>query len=254
MRPVMISFDLEEFDILREYGAPLSIAQEFEIGQKAVVPLLQLLEKYKVRATFFTTANFALQYPTLVKQIAVQHEIASHAYWHTGFETEDYAKSKTVLEKIIDKKIYGFRMPRLASVNFEALCQAGYTYDSSVNPTYMPGRYNNLSVSKFIYKQGNIAVIPTAVSPLLRVPLFWLSFKNFPFWLYNFFLQGTLKSKQPTCLYFHPWEFTDLTLFKKLPFIVRRNSGLTMFSKFEKLLKSVDGKVEYIGMHECLDK
>jgi Polysaccharide deacetylase/Domain of unknown function (DUF3473) len=253
MRAVMISFDLEEFDILREYNASLSIAQEMKIGQQAVLPLLALLDKYKVRATFFTTANFALQYPNLIKQVAVQHEIASHAYWHTGFETEDYAKSKTVLEKIIDKKIYGFRMPRLAPVNFEALHQAGYTYDSSLNPTYMPGRYNNLKASKYIFRIGEIAVIPTAVSPLLRVPLFWLSFKNFPFWLFNFFLNNTLKSNQPLCLYFHPWEFTDLSDFKKLPFIVRRNSGDKMFLKFEKLLKTLDGKVEYIGMRESLD-
>jgi Polysaccharide deacetylase/Domain of unknown function (DUF3473) len=252
MRPIMLSFDLEEFDILREYNASLAISEEFEIGNSAVMALLALLDKYKVRATFFTTANFAMQYPDVVKQIATQHEIASHAYWHTGFEADDYAKSKMVLETISGQKITGFRMPRLATVNYNALRQAGYSYDSSMNPTYIPGKYNNLHVSKYIYYQDEIAIIPTAVSPMFRVPLFWLSFKNLPFWVYHIFLQRTLKSSQPVCLYFHPWEFADLDNYKKLPFIIRRNSGEKMFLKFEKLLKTLTGKVKYISMIECM--
>ncbi len=38
--------------------------------------ILELLNKHGISATFFTTANFAKNYPKLVKDISKKHEIA----------------------------------------------------------------------------------------------------------------------------------------------------------------------------------
>jgi hypothetical protein len=157
-----------------------------------------------------------------------------------------------VLEKIIEKNVNGFRMPRLAEVDYETLKMAGYVYDSSINPTFMPGRYNHFKLSKFNYSVNGIIEIPTAVALFFRIPLFWLSFKNFPFCLYSFLLNKTIQSKQPLCLYFHPWEFSELDRFIHLPKIIRRNSGSKMFAKFEKLLKYMKTKVVFVTMYESL--
>ena len=50
---------------------------------EAVAPILELLDKYEVKATFFVLATVAEQYPDLVRSIHEKgHEIAAHGYSH----------------------------------------------------------------------------------------------------------------------------------------------------------------------------
>ena len=70
---------------------------------------------------------------------------------------------------------------------------AGYTYNSSINPTYLPGRYNNFDKPRTYYKQDGVWQIPASVSPLIRFPLFWLSFHNLPLWIYKLLANWTYK-------------------------------------------------------------
>jgi peptidoglycan/xylan/chitin deacetylase (PgdA/CDA1 family) len=159
---ILLTFDLEEFDLPLEYNCHIEEDERFRITNEGLQRLMPLLNKYHVRATFFTTSHYCEKNPSAIKSISDIHEIASHSHSHSRFSIEDPAKSKRILEHAIQKKVFGFRMPRLGEVNYQDLFEAGYRYDSSINPTFIPGRYNHFHHSRLPYvtAAGKIIEIP----------------------------------------------------------------------------------------------
>lgn len=242
---VLLSFDVEEFDIPEEYGQTLGEREKFRVSLQGLEPILRLLERLNIRATFFTTAHFALHHQPLIRAIAQTHEIASHGFYHSSFELADLASSKHTLEQITQAPISGFRMARLQKVNDHAIESAGYAYNSSMNPTYLPGRYNNFFAQRTAYYSQQLLNIPVSVTPLIRFPLFWLSFKNFPLPLYQLASLLTLQCDRYLSLYFHPWEFTDLSAYG-LPSYVKRHSGKPMLVRLERYLIWLRSQADFI--------
>jgi hypothetical protein len=248
-KKILLSFDLEEFDIPEEYGQKLTENEKLEVTVAGLIPLLELLEKHTIRATFYTTAFFAESRPEIVKKISEKHEIASHGFYHSSFQPDDILKSKIALQNITGKTVSGFRMARLVPVDMSLLAEAGYLYDSSLNPTYIPGRYNNFGKARKPFQSSGLITLPTSVATILRIPLFWISFKNFPGRFYKMLALSTLKKDSYLSLYFHPWEFADISKYK-LPFYVKSVSGKRLLVKFEKLLITLKNKGEFISSAE----
>jgi peptidoglycan/xylan/chitin deacetylase (PgdA/CDA1 family) len=210
-RYVLLSFDVEEFDMPLEYGHPVSPEEQMRVGKAGLDAITPVLDDPSVASTLFTTANFAQHYPEAIRTLAQKHEIASHTFYHSDFENEHLLRSRITLEKISGTPVTGLRMPRMRPVEMSAVKVAGYNYDSSVNPTWIPGRYNNFHLPRPVYSDQGMTRIPASVSPVIRVPLFWLSFKNFPYPVFRALVMQTLKADGYVCLYFHPWEFTDIS-------------------------------------------
>ena len=176
---ILLSFDIEEFDVPLEYGATISFEEQISISKQGTNIILDILKEYKIKATFFCTVLFARNSLDIIERIKNEgHEIASHGFSHSKFHKDDIQKSKVILEEITGMKIYGFRMSRMQETNLNDLILSGYLYDSSTNPTYIPGRYNNLSKPRLHFSKGEIIYIPTTVTRYLRIPLFWLSFRK----------------------------------------------------------------------------
>lgn len=249
MNKVLLSFDLEEFDVPKEYGQLLPESVQFAVSRQGLEPVLQLLTNLQIRATFFTTANFALHHRAVVRTIAQTHEIASHGFYHSSFDQADLHKSRAVLEEIAQTPVSGFRMARLQKVNDAAIAAAGYAYNSSVNPTYLPGRYNNLSQPRTAHYANHLLNIPVSVTPLIRLPLFWLSFKHLPLALYQTASAVTLQVDHYLSLYFHPWEFTDISSFQ-LPGYIKRHSGQPMLRRLTRYLTWLKPHAEFITYAE----
>jgi peptidoglycan/xylan/chitin deacetylase (PgdA/CDA1 family) len=92
----------------------------------------------------------------LIQQLLSEgHELASHTWFHSDFEEKHLSESKE-LEQLFDTKVVGLRMPRMSPVSEDAVSNAGYFYNSSINPTYLPGRYNNFSVSRKPFWQKKV--------------------------------------------------------------------------------------------------
>ena len=236
---VLLSFDIEEFDMPVEYKKQIPFGEQMSISIRGTRIILSLLEKHGIKATFFCTANFANHANELVQEIALQgHEIASHGYYHTGFEQSHLLDSRLALEQISHTKVEGFRMPRMMPVDDAALLNAGYTYNTSINPTYIPGRYNNLKSPRRYFQQNGVLQIPASVSPTLRIPLFWLSFHNFPLPYFKFLCRRSYQKDGYLNLYFHPWEFTDISDKQKFGFpgYISRNSGNKMTLRLDNLI------------------
>ena len=246
---ILLSFDIEEFDIPEEYGQPLENDIKFEVSKRGLLNVIALLDRLEITATFFVTANFALHNREIIKQLSEKYEIASHGFYHSQFSPDDLQTSKETLESITNTKVTGFRMARLQPVDDVEIEKAGYEYNSSMNPTYIPGRYNNLSKPRTAYYTNKLLNLPISVTPLIRFPLFWLSFKNFPLSMIQLATKLTLETDSYLNIYFHPWEFTDISQFQ-LPAYVKRNSGSKMIEKLEKYLNVLKTQGRFISISE----
>lgn len=246
-RQVLLSFDVEEFDMPLEYQFTIPVDEQMRIGIEGLNAITPILET--VPSTLFTTANFANHYPERISKLALSHEIASHTFYHTAYETADLLKSRLRLEEITGQKVTGLRMPRMRPVLMEDVKSAGYTYDSSINPTWLPGRYNNFHLPRTVYTENGIKRIPASVSPGIRIPLFWLSFKNMPYALYLKLCRQTIAKDGYICLYFHPWEFTPIEQFG-LPGYTRRWCGPILVERLLQLVKDLSKDADFETMNQ----
>lgn len=236
---ILLSFDIEEFEMPREYGAPIPFEQQIDISRIGTERILDLLGKHNVKATFYTTANFAQHAQDTVLRIVEEgHELASHGYVHNFFEPKHLKMSKDVLEEIGKVEVYGYRMARMMPVPEEEVFKAGYVYNSSINPTFLPGRYNKLNEPRTYFVRENVIQLPASVTPTLRFPLFWISFHNLPLCVYQMLAKRTLKKDGYLNTYFHPWEFMDIGPKAKydFPFYVTRNTDRDMVRRFERFI------------------
>jgi peptidoglycan/xylan/chitin deacetylase (PgdA/CDA1 family) len=234
---VLLSFDVEEFDMPLEYHFPISAEEQMRVGKAGLDILMPMIDSHSVASTLFTTANFAQYYPDAIREHAVKHEIASHTFYHSDFENEHLLQSRQVLAAISGQEIRGLRMPRMRKVAMTEVIKAGFSYDSSINPTWIPGRYNNLHLPRTVYQDQGMTRMPASVSPM-RIPLFWLSFKNFPYSLFLAWTKNTLKKDGYVCLYFHPWEFVPIEAYG-LPAYTRTDCGPKLLDKLDRLIKDL---------------
>lgn len=108
--------------------------------------LLDLYDKYGIKATFFYTGHIAKLYPEVVRMSYVRgHEVGSHGLTHEVSKAFDVLspeeqlshlrQSKQILEDIIGEEVVSFRAPaaRVDKAFPKVLAEAGFKVDSSVS-------------------------------------------------------------------------------------------------------------------------
>lgn len=254
---VLLSFDTEEFDVPREHGVDIPLDEAMAVSVAGTTRILDILREADVKATFFCTVTFATHAPQVMRRIVAEgHEVASHGVDHTRPQPSDVAVSKPELERLTGVKVNGYRQPRMFVVDGDELARAGYTYNSSLHPTFIPGRYMHLDVPRVPFKEGDVLQIPASVSPWLRLPVFWLACHHYPQWLYRRLCRWTHRHDGLFVTYFHPWEFFALGDHPewRLPYTVTRNSGEEMARRLAALINmfKADGAqfstfTDYVG-------
>lgn len=234
---VLLSFDVEEFDIAVEFGQAVDTQTQMQVGREGFEKVLKLLDHHDVDATLFTTANFADSHPEMVRKAAARHEIGSHAYYHSSYQDADLLRSRLRLQEIAGVEVSGFRRPRLAVTDRGLIQAAGYRYNSSENPIWLPGRYNNLFKRRMPYFTGQLLNIPISATPILRFPLFWLSFKVFPLPVLKAAMARCLAHDGVVNLFFHPWEFMDLSAYPAIPGYIRRRDDQPMLDLLSQVIQ-----------------
>ena len=235
---ILLSFDVEEFDIVMERGNAIPVDEQFEVGRRGLEVVLELLDRAPARpkATLFTTAVFAERYAGLTRHAAERHEIASHGYSHAPeLKAGDLERSKKSLEDVCGVPVVGFRRARMAPTDPRAIAAAGYTYNSSEHPVWLPGRYNNFFKPRLAYipaEAPTLVNIPVSATPVVRIPLFWLAFKNFPAWVNRLLARWTLGADGAVNFYWHPWEFCDIGGYG-LPRLDRAVDGARLLKRLE---------------------
>jgi peptidoglycan-N-acetylglucosamine deacetylase len=116
--------------------------------QQGVTRVLDLLDSYDIKATFFVPGYIAEQYPDAVRElINREHEVAHHGYLHeqpAGMTSEQQAQSlergTEALASLTRRRPVGYRAPGPdTSVHMpELLQQQGFLYDSSLMGNDIP--------------------------------------------------------------------------------------------------------------------
>ncbi|HEY0554953.1 MAG TPA: polysaccharide deacetylase family protein [Thermoanaerobaculia bacterium] len=118
--------------------------------------LLGILAEARCSATFFVLGEVAERLPKRIREIvAAGHEVGSHGHIHLracerslkAFRA-DVERSKEILEDVVGAPVLGFRAPEwslrsLASARLPIVAEAGFLYDSSLNPCPVGGRPGN---------------------------------------------------------------------------------------------------------------
>ena len=228
---ILLSFDIEEFDLPTEYGLAISWEEQLRVSREGSGHILNVLARHGVRATFFCTARFAEAAPDVLR----------------AFEEADLTRSREILRQMSGQPVTGFRMPRMMHVADEALLRAGYRYNSSLNPTLIPGRYNHLNQPRIWFRREGLLQLPASTTPRVRFPLFWLSFHHLPPALYRCLARLTLRHDGYLLLYFHPWEFMPLQGISGLPRLVTRNSGTAAVERLDQLIDDLSRRGSGFG-------
>lgn len=257
--PVVLSFDVEEhYQIEAAAGLVLdpSLKTAYENRLNPVTRwLLEQLESWNIKATFFIVGEVARRQAALVREIAeAGHEVGSHSWDHRRVHAltpasfrEDVRKSVDTLEQITGQPVLGYRAPTFSIVKqtawaLEVLADLGLQYDSSIYPVWHD-RYGVPQAPRGPFWTGGngnkILEIPPVTLRLLRT--------NFPVGgggyfrlLPLVFLERALvqlqRADHPSVamVYFHPWEFDPQQ--PRLP--------LTRLSRFR----------TYVGIHHCRDR
>lgn len=234
--------------------------------------LLDLLDKYEQKATFFVLAEVYTWYPSLIRKIKQKkHEIAFHGFNHQ--KLIDQKTLNTQLERSADFlkefKPKGFRAPDiyLKREYFNILKKYNFLYDSSSyglfkkKPHKIDGIYE-LPVSIFKikknHKKNNSFPKNLKVSLFLgEIPFgsgFFLSLLKDKA---SFFIDKTNKNELPVVIFLHPWQtynnplnslkFKFLYFFKSPAAIFYLNNT---YSTLETLFK----KYKFTSIENCLKK
>lgn len=257
---ILLSFDTEEFDVPREHGVDFSLEEGMKVSIVGTNRILDCLKDNGVKATFFCTANFVRLAPEVMRRIIDEgHEVACHGVDHWQPKATDVEESKNTIESLLGIEVKGYRQPRMFSVSDSEIERMGYTYNSSLNPAFIPGRYMHLTAPRTWFMRGGVMQIPASVTPLLRFPLFWLSLHNLPQWLYHMMVRRVVAHDGYFVTYFHPWEFYELKEHPeyRMPFIIKNHSGLDMKARLDRLIKMLKAKghrfatfTEFVGQQK----
>lgn len=249
---IMITLDVEECDIPLEYGFEISLEEQLEVSREGLKIFMELVDALEIPITIFCTGVYAQNNSTWISQLHPRHELASHGFYHGSFDAKkDLKSSKDLLEELSGRKVRGFRMARMQYVDETEIKLAGYQYHSSLNPTWIPGRYDHRDKPTSPFFEHGLWNVPASVTPNTRIPLFWLAFKNFPLWFFTYLSHICLRKNRFLNLYFHPWEFADLSKFP-LPFHVKRGHRGALKAKLASYLKGMQKNlsVDFITMNE----
>lgn len=243
MPTVLLSFDTEEFDVPREHGVDIPLIRSMEISIAGTGTILDVLAEKGVKATFFCTSNFAENAPEVMRRIVDEgHEVAAHGCDHWQPQPSDVFRSREILRRLTGAEVLGYRQPRMFPVSDADIAAAGYLYNSSLNPAFIPGRYMHLTDPRtcFIGPEG-VLQIPASVTPLVRFPMFWLACHHLPQSLYRRLAARIMRHDGYFMTYFHPWEFYPLGDYPelKMPYIIRHNSGSPMALRLGALIDSL---------------
>ena len=235
MRSILLTWDMEEYDAPADFGATPFPDAGLSRGVDIWRDWLALTRSWAVPSTSFCTSLIARAAPELLREtVARGYEIACHGWTHAPSSDLRLRASRESLEKISGETIYGFRSPRLRKVDLSEVDGAGYAYDSSSNPAWVPGRYNHRGQLRTPHRIGSLWEVPSSVVPIIRFPLFWASFHLLPLPLYLAACRLVLAKDNLLSLYFHPWELSDLSE-AELPFWLTRRTKVQRVERMRKL-------------------
>ncbi len=190
--------------------------------ERSTWKLLEVFDRYQVRATLFFLGWVAERCPELVAgAVKAGHEVGCHSYWHRaiGRHTPESFRTDTLIAKDAIEAAAGVRVAGYRAPNFsmlpglewaqEILAECGFAYSSSVHPV-RHDLFNNPDSPRRPYRTASGLLelpittcriwgrnLPVAGGAYLRI---------LPFGIVARGLQRVVDDGEPLMLYLHPWE------------------------------------------------
>lgn len=216
-RKITFSFDLEDHRPQTPQG--LNWPKRFPDNTRKV---LDFLDEYEIRGTFFTVGNLARPEKTLIRDVVTRgHEVACHSWDHTPIaEQEPYVfkrhsgDAKAALEDATGTPVVGYRAPIFSLVKkttwaAELLSELGYHYSSSVLPAKNPlFGFPEAPLTPFKWPCG-LTEIPAPIARIGPVTVPFLGgiyFRYLPLALIRKYAR-TNDERIPLWHYSHPYDF-----------------------------------------------
>ena len=269
-----LTFDVEEYFHAEAFARVLR-PEEWPTLESRVTRsterLLDILDRERVRATFFVLGWVAERHPGLVREIAtLGHEIACHGYGHRMIQhlsrpdfERDVTRAKRALEDAVGRPVLGYRAPTFSIMratlwSLDVLIEAGFRYDSSIFPV-MHDRYGIPDAPRFPHRLkapsgGEITEFPMSTMTVLgrRLPVAGGGyFRLFPYRVTRRAIARINGERQPAMVYLHPWEFDPDQ--PRLPVgPLTRFRHLVNVGKTESRLRRLLGEVSFAPASEVL--
>lgn len=231
----ILTFDIEEWFAYE--GFPYE-KKELYLPRLNILlnTLLDDLDKYNLKATFFCLGTIARDYPNVITKINNRgHEIACHSdkhYWLTELSYEGISQDTRMavdsLEQVIGKKIKGYRAPAFSITEnnkwvFEILAANGIEYDSSIYPSNRDfggfPSFRSQEPSFVNYNGIKIKEYPMSLANILKLELAYSGGGYFRLLPYSIIKKETQKHDY-VMTYFHLRDF-DVNQIKKFQLSLR---------------------------------
>lgn len=255
---IALSFDLEDwYHTPTVTGLPSSqysnVNLFFQSWEKnydyitnSTIHLLEILNKYRLKVTFFVVADIIEKYPVIVNALKnSHHEIACHSLHHQIINKEyrqnieiekknwesELIEAKLMLENTFQQEVIGYRAPSayFSTWMIEILERLGFKYDSSIsyNSLYNKTNVKLRNIPSYPYflnnhdlsdsdNQSNIMELPWSSYHFLKGIVFPAGgaffFRLLGFYYFKMAIEQCL-NKGDTMFYLHPLDITR----EKLP-------------------------------------
>jgi polysaccharide deacetylase family protein (PEP-CTERM system associated) len=219
--------------------------------------ILDLLDEYDIKATFFVLGHVAEKFPNLIKEVDRRgHILGTHGYSHKQVykqKPEEFAeelkKAIGIVTELTGRRLYGFRAPIFSIVSeslwaLDILLEQGLLYDSSIYPV-LNYRYGIVSNNRFIHKltttKGNTIIeIPIATARYFKfnIPVGGGAYlRILPYFVTRAGLKKINKEQQPFVFYIHPWEIDPHHPKINLPFRISSTHYFNLKSTIKRLVR-----------------
>lgn len=228
----LLTIDLEEWFCTPLFKEHISF-NEWESLESRIEDntklLIDILDNYNTKATFFTLGWIAEHHPKLIDIIISHgHEISSHGYKHEmvynltkdEFKT-DLNKTRNIILKNNLFEVKGYRAPvfSITENGLDILKEEGYIYDSSIHNVNLHRGYGMKKDIEFGSEiREGLDEFPLTVTNLLGQNISVSGGAYFRFLPFKF-IMSRLKNlnnlNRSFIIYLHPWEFDTKQLILK---------------------------------------
>lgn len=191
--------------------------------EKGLYSLLDLMDKYHVKGTFFTLGWIAAQYPNIIREPSKRgHEFGSHGFSHEKVYhltpdqfRQEIKDTKRLIEDLTGKPVTSHRSPFFTITAkclwaLPILAEEGYKIDCSISPV-KTWRYGIANCPDDIFRVSDANIIEFPVSTFRFLRKRWaIGGAYFRILPYSFTRNGIRKRQsagKASMFYIHPWEF-----------------------------------------------
>ena len=222
-----LSIDVEEYFQVSAFEKCIHISQWQNYSSRVernIDQILELLNDFNYKATFFTLGWIAKRHPQLIKRVHSEgHEVACHGLEHVRVQNQneeqfeaDVKQAKQILEDVISAPVYGYRAASF-SINesnlwaLDVLQELGFIYSSSINPI-QHDLYGMPDAPRFPFKVNKDSILEIPISTVRMMGRNWPCggggfFRILPYQLIRSGLRRINNNEnKPAIFYFHPWE------------------------------------------------